>query len=31
LFELVLAVVILVVGGLYLIKRLQASKAVKNE
>jgi gas vesicle protein len=31
LFELVLAVVILVSGGLYLIKRLQAAKAVKNE
>jgi uncharacterized phage infection (PIP) family protein YhgE len=30
LFELVLAVVILVFGGLYLIKRLQASKAVKK-
>ena len=31
LFELVLAVVILASGGLYLIKRLQAAKAVKNE
>ena len=31
LFELMLAVVILVSGGLYLIKRLQATKAVKNK